>query len=78
MIIFKSLIDDIEHIALIKGNNFDKITMVRVHSFNPLVDVFDETENDNINNPIKKAMIKISKNKNGILIIINDSIGFSY
>ena len=54
MIIFKSLIDDIEHIALIKGIiTSDKITMVRVHSFNPLVDVFDETENDNINNPIK-------------------------
>ena len=74
MIIYKSLIDDVEHIALIKGIiTSEKTTMVRVHSFNPLVDVFDESENDSIDNPIKKAMIKISKNNNGILIIINDS-----
>ena len=55
MIIYKSLIDDVEHIALIKGIiTSEKTTMVRVHSFNPLVDVFDESENDSIDNPIKK------------------------
>ncbi len=73
MIIYKSLIDDVEHIALIKGViTSSKTTMVRVHSFNPLIDLFDETDY-NIDNPIKKAMKKISKNNNGILIIINDS-----
>ena len=74
IIVYKSLIDEIEHLALIKGvvTSKDKI-MVRVHSFNPIVDVLDDLNEDGHNNLIFKAMKKININKSGIIIIINDS-----
>ena len=74
IIIYKSLIDEIEHLALIKGviTSKDKI-MVRVHSFNPIFDVLDDLNVERQNNSIFKAMKKINVNKSGIMIIINDS-----
>ena len=71
---FKSLIDEIEHLALIKGvvTSKDKI-MVRVHSFNPVLDILEQLNDDGQNNLIFKAMKKIDTNKSGIIIIINDS-----
>ncbi len=74
LIIYKSTIDEIEHIALIKGviTSVDPI-MVRVHSFNPINDIFGELKNNDANNLIFKAMKKINKNENGLIIIINDS-----
>ena len=47
--------------------------MVRVHSFNPIVDVLEHLNEDGQNNLIFKAMKKIEMNKSGIIIIINDS-----
>ena len=47
--------------------------MVRVHSFNPIVDVLEDLNEDGKNNLIFKAMKKIDINKSGIFIIINDS-----
>ena len=74
IIIYKSLIDEIEHLALIKGvvTSKDKV-MVRVHSFNPIFDVLDDLNVERQNNSIFKAMNKINLNKSGIMIIINDS-----
>ena len=74
IIVYKSLIDEVEHLALIKGviTSKDK-TMVRVHSFNPIVDVLEDLNADGQNNLIYKAMNKIDKNNSGIIIIINDS-----
>ena len=74
IIVYKSLIDEVEHLALIKGviTSNDK-TMVRVHSFDPIVDVLQDINVDGQNNLIYKAMKKIDKNKKGIIIIINDS-----
>ena len=74
IIVYKSLIDEIEHLALIKGviTSNDK-TMVRVHSFNPINDILEDVSADGQNNLIFKAMNKIERNKSGIIIIINDS-----
>ncbi|MDC3063246.1 3,4-dihydroxy-2-butanone-4-phosphate synthase [Alphaproteobacteria bacterium] len=74
IIVYKSLIDEVEHLALIKGviTSKDKI-MVRVHSFNPVVDILDDLNANGQNNLVFKAMKKIHINKSGIVIIINDS-----
>ena len=48
-------------------------TMVRVHSFNPIVDLLEDLNVDGQNNLIYKAMKKIDINNSGIVIIINDS-----
>ncbi len=74
IIVYKSLIDEVEHLALIKGiiTSNDKI-MVRVHSFNPIVDVLQDLDADGHNNLIYKAMKKIDLNRSGIIILINDS-----
>ena len=74
IIVYKSLIDEVEHLALIKGviTSKDKV-MVRVHSFNPIVDLLEDLNVDGQNNLIYKAMKKIDNNNNGIVIIINDS-----
>ena len=47
--------------------------MVRVHSFNPIVDLLEDFNVDGQNNLIYKAMKKIDNNSSGIVIIINDS-----
>ncbi len=74
IIVYKSLIDETEHLALIKGVvTSNKKTMVRVHSFNPISDVLEGVSADGQNNLIFKAMNKIDRNKSGIIIIINDS-----
>ena len=74
IIVYKSLIDEVEHLALIKGIITSKDTnMVRVHSFNPVEDILGDLNANGQNNLIYKAMKKIDKNKSGIIIIINDS-----
>ena len=74
IIVYKSLIDEVEHLALIKGviTSKDK-TRVRVHSFNPIVDLLEDLNVDGQNNLIYKAMKKIDDRNSGIVIIINDS-----
>ena len=74
IIVYKSLIDEVEHLAIIKGvvTSNDKV-MVRVHSFNPINDVLADVSADGQHNLIFKAMNKIDKNKSGVVIIINDS-----
>ena len=58
-IVYKSLIDQIEHLALIKGVISEKnTTMVRVHSFNLMNDVFGELNEEKSNNYIHNSMIK--------------------
>ena len=60
IIVYKSLIDEVEHLALIKGIITSKDTnMVRVHSFNPVEDILGDLNANGQNNLIYKAMKKI-------------------
>ncbi len=74
IIVYKSLIDEIEHLALIKGTIIGDITtMVRVHSFNMMYDVFGELNKKESNKYLESSMKKIAKNGSGVVIIINDA-----
>ncbi len=74
VIVYMSLIDGIEHLALIKGVIAGNInTMVRVHSFNIMTDVLGELNEENSNNYLKKSMKKINKNGSGVIVLINDA-----
>ena len=70
LIIYKSKVDDIEHIALVKGKIIESNpTLVRMHHLNIFNDCL-ESANNTKSDLIKKAMKKISKNENGVLVII--------
>ena len=74
IIVYKSLIDDIEHIALVKGFiNDESSTLVRVHSFNPMTDLLGEKSFDKAENILSKSMKLISGKGKGVIILINDS-----
>ena len=68
MFIYKNTIDNTEHIALMKGKVIkDKDILVRMHSLNIFSDLLN-TKNDDL----KKAIDIISKNDNGIIVIIRN------
>lgn len=72
MKIYRSLIDNIEHIVLQKGKiNASKPTMVRMHHLNILSDCLDDSKNKKFN-LIEKSLRKISKNKSGVLVLIRN------
>ena len=74
IIVYKSLVDQKEHLALIKGIIAEETpTLVRVHPFDIMNDVFGKKIENQPNGKLFKAMKKISKNKNGVLILLNDS-----
>ncbi len=74
IIVYKSLIDDVEHLALIKGLITDENpTFVRVHSFNPMSDLLGEKILDKPENILSKSMKIISDEGKGVIILINDS-----
>ena len=74
IIVYKSLIDDIEHIALVKGFiNDESSTLVRVHSFNAMTDLLGEKSFDKAENILSKSMKLISGKGKGVIILINDS-----
>jgi len=69
-VIYKSKIDGVEHIALIKGEiNSTSPTLVRMHHLNILADCLDDD-----NNPrtglLVKALKKISKKGKGVVVLI--------
>lgn len=69
-IIYKSNIDNIEHIALLKGNiNENEPTLVRMHHLNILNDCLSKDNNQH-SNLLHKALIKINQNKSGLLVLI--------
>jgi 3,4-dihydroxy 2-butanone 4-phosphate synthase/GTP cyclohydrolase II len=68
MFIYKNTIDNTEHIALMKGKVIKgKDILVRMHSLNIFSDLLNQK-----NDELKKAIDIISKNDNGIIVIIRN------
>jgi len=68
MFIYKNTIDNTEHIALMKGKVIKgKDILVRMHSLNIFSDLLNAKNDD-----LKKAIDIISKNDNGIIVIIRN------
>jgi len=69
--IYRSLVDDIEHIALTKGDikNSKEPILVRMHHLNILSDCLLDSKNPKTNN-LSKSLEHISKNKLGACVII--------
>lgn len=68
--IYRSKIDNVEHIALIKGEiNPSEEVLVRMHHLNITSDCLDNLD-DPRTGILNKALKKISKNKNGVLVLI--------
>ena len=73
VIVFKNIIDNSEHIALVKGviNKKDTI-LVRVHALDLLSDVLGDQSSHRTGSELSSAMETISNNKSGIIILIRD------
>ncbi|GDX36820.1 3,4-dihydroxy-2-butanone-4-phosphate synthase [Alphaproteobacteria bacterium] len=68
--IYRSIIDNVEHIALIKGQiSQDHPTLVRMHHLNITSDCLDNSL-DPKTGILNKALKKINKNNNGVLVLI--------
>ncbi|MBI2019218.1 GTP cyclohydrolase II [Candidatus Daviesbacteria bacterium] len=67
--IFKSK-DNLEHAALIKGKNFDKEVLVRIHSQCLTGDTFSSLRCD-CREQLQQSLKKISRARNGVLIYLN-------
>jgi 3,4-dihydroxy 2-butanone 4-phosphate synthase/GTP cyclohydrolase II len=68
--IYKSKIDGIEHIALVKGEIDETLpTLVRMHHLNILSDCLDDAQNHRTGSLIE-AMKEIEKEKNGVIVLI--------
>ncbi len=76
-VIYKNKIDNVEHIALVKGKiNESTPTLVRMHHLNILNDCLDEAQNPR-SQLLNKALKKIAKAQNGVIVLIrqlNESI----
>ncbi|MFT6219685.1 MAG: 3,4-dihydroxy 2-butanone 4-phosphate synthase/GTP cyclohydrolase II [Rickettsiales bacterium] len=72
-VIYQSTIDNVEHIALIKGEiKSDNETLVRMHHLNIFGDVLDDKKNDKTG-ILHNAMKKISDKENGVIVIIRQT-----
>ena len=68
--IYRSKIDNIEHLVLIKGEiEHEKSVLVRMHHLNITSDCL-HSSNDPRSGILQKAMKKIAKNGNGVVVII--------
>ncbi len=68
--VYKSKIDGVEHIALVKGDiNQSPSTLVRMHHLNIFFDCLDDAQNPKTGSLIK-ALKKISKAGSGVLVLI--------
>jgi len=68
--IYRSKIDGVEHIALVKGEiDGSAPTLVRMHHINILTDCLDNA-NDSRSGLLLKAMKKIAKAGNGVVVLI--------
>ena len=68
MFIYKNIVDNTEHIALVKGKiTKEKDILVRMHSLNIFSDLLNPK-----NHNLEKAIDIISKNENGIIVIIRN------
>ncbi|MBU6338869.1 MAG: 3,4-dihydroxy-2-butanone-4-phosphate synthase [Rickettsiales bacterium] len=70
LIIYKSKVDEIEHIALIKGEiDSTKPVLVRMHHLNIFSDCLEDAQNPRTG-LLVNAMKKITENGNGVIVII--------
>ncbi len=69
LVIYKSKVDNIEHIALIKGKIGKAPTLVRMHHLDIFSDCLEDAQNAKTG-LLKKAMRKIADSQNGVLVII--------
>ncbi len=79
IIVYKSPGDKLEHIALIKGSDFNKPVLVRIHSSCLTGESFASLKCD-CRDQLTTSLIKIGKAKAGILIYLNQegrSIGLT-
>ena len=73
IIIYKNIIDQSEHIALVKGIiNPDKTILVRVHALDLLSDVLGNQATDRNGSELSSAMEIIANKGDGIIILIRD------
>ena len=73
IIIYKNIIDQSEHIALVKGIiNSDETILVRVHALDLLSDVLGNKSTDRDGSELSSAMETIAKKGEGIIILIRD------
>ena len=72
-IIYQSKINNVEHLALIKGKiDNNKPTLVRMHHLNIFSDILEDKKN-NRSGILQKSMQKIAKEKSGIIVIIRQT-----
>jgi 3,4-dihydroxy 2-butanone 4-phosphate synthase / GTP cyclohydrolase II len=68
--IYRSKIDGVEHIALVKGKiTEEKPTLVRMHHLNILCDCLDDAQNSR-SGVLEKSLQKIAENNGGVLVLI--------
>jgi 3,4-dihydroxy 2-butanone 4-phosphate synthase/GTP cyclohydrolase II len=68
--IYRSKIDGIEHLALIKGDiDPNSPTLVRMHHLNIIADCLEDQENPR-SGSLQKSLKIINKNSNGVVVII--------
>lgn len=72
MKIYRSTIDNVEHVVLQKGKiNKTKPTLVRMHHLNILNDCLDDSKSDKTS-LLQKSLKKIAQNKSGVLVLIRN------
>ncbi len=73
IIIYKNIIDQSEHIALVKGIiNPNETILVRVHALDLLSDVLGKQSTERNGSELSSAMETIGNQGNGIIILIRD------
>ena len=72
--LFKSILDDRQHIALSIGKLNNKPTLVRVHSEYRLSDLFKQKDTKGHSN-LSKSLNKIAKNKHGVFLYMEQKHG---
>lgn len=70
IIVYRSLRDKLEHVVLLKGSDFKKPALVRIHSACLTGEVFSSLKCD-CHDQLKISLMKISKSKSGVLIYLN-------
>lgn len=70
IIVFKSKADNLEHVALVKRENFNQPVLVRIHSCCLTGDVFSSLRCD-CHEQLQKSLQKIGQAENGVLIYLN-------
>ena len=70
LVIYRSKVDGVEHIALVKGKILKTATtLVRMHHLNIFSDCLEDAENSKTGS-LTKALKKISKSENGVIVVI--------